>query len=146
MHPGDLVSGVDCSCCGYRRVDAARHRGQYFHSRPLTGGNRDLAAYAKAAAAFARRTASGNAAASARISARVEEWPSENLSAERASASLQPIAISTWLGCETPAEHAAPVAQSIPAASRSIRMASAEQPGKPMLAMPGRRSSSAVGP
>ena len=31
---------------------------------------------------------------------RVEEWPSENLSVERASASLQPIAISTWLGCE----------------------------------------------
>ena len=34
-----------------------------------------------------------------------------------------------------PAEQAAPVEQSIPAESNSIKMASAEQPGKPMLAI-----------
>jgi hypothetical protein len=48
------------------------------------------------------------------------------------------MASSTWLGCATPAEQAAPVEQSIPAESSSIKIASAEHPGKPMLAMPGR--------
>ena len=80
------------------------------------------------------------------MSAGVEEWPVRTSAAERASTSLQPIASSTWLGWETPGRTSAPVEQSIPAESNSIKVASAEQPGKPMLAIPGRRSRSAVGP
>jgi hypothetical protein len=61
----------------------------------------------------------------------------ENLSEDFASFALNPIDISTWLGCGTPALHAEPVELAIPWASKSSKSASLSVPGKVMFAIPG---------
>src|SRR5918993_2740612 len=122
-------------------------------SRAVASAQRRLPAHqgarlpqATAPARRARETASGSAAARASMSPAVDVCPSENLSDDRASASLLPMASRTWLGCATPAEQAEPVEQSMPAASSRRSKASAEQPGKLTLTMPGSTSAGFAGP
>ena len=98
-----LVPGLDGARRRHRGVHPAAHRRQYPHratSRP---------ARPAPARPPARCPPPGRSRRPApRRRPGVEDQPSENRSAPRASASGTPIASSTWLGCGTPAWQAEP--------------------------------------
>src|SRR5699024_5054159 len=153
MDSDDVVASCNCPCGSHSRVNTALHccqNLQLFHSiLPVYRCEfavriDDICAAIPASAAA--RYIPGSAAITASISCCVVVCPRENRWVDRAAASSWPVARITCDGRDTPALHAEPVEDSIPAMSNPNSNESPSASAKEKCTFVGSRYFGLLGP